>query len=60
MSRKSTNSNNIESIIVAVILMIGVIGAMKLFSESQKKLSDPSHSIEAPIPAYQVSAYSDE
>ncbi|MCB0555203.1 MAG: hypothetical protein KDD02_16775 [Phaeodactylibacter sp.] len=60
MARQTKSSNKIESIIIAVILLIGIIGAMNLFSGSQKKLSDPGHSLEAPQPVYQVSAYSVE
>ncbi len=58
MKHANKSSNKIESIIVAVLMLIGIIGAMNLFSGSQEKLSNPGHALEAQQPAYEVSVYS--
>ncbi|MCB0569569.1 MAG: hypothetical protein KDC66_07395 [Phaeodactylibacter sp.] len=56
MKHYTKSSNKIESVIIAVILLIGLIGAVNLFSGPQKKLANPRHSLEAPQPSYQVTA----
>jgi hypothetical protein len=60
MAQASKTPHKIESIIVFVILLIGLVGALSIFSGSREKLSDPGHTLEGPQPAYQVMQYTTE
>lgn len=50
-----SSKSKIETIVIALILIIGLGGALYLFSGSDESASSPSHSLENPAAVYQVS-----
>lgn len=53
------SKSKIETIVIALILIIGLGGALYLFSGSEKDAGSPSHSLENPAAVYQVSMKED-
>jgi hypothetical protein len=49
------NKSKIETIVIALILIIGLTGAFFLFSGNEGATASPGHSLENPSAVYQVS-----
>jgi flagellar basal body-associated protein FliL len=49
------NKSKIETIIIALILLIGLTGAFFMFSGNDEAAVSPGHSLENPSAVYQVS-----
>lgn len=47
------NKSNIETIIIALLLLVGIAGAFFLFSGSEDSLAEPGHSLENAGAVYQ-------
>lgn len=53
------NKSNIETIIIALLLVIGAAGAFLLFSGSEDNVSEPGHSLENGAAVYQQVSMND-
>jgi hypothetical protein len=60
MVQVNPSSRKIERVIVAIILIVGLTGALGVFTGSQEKLAEPGRSLEAPQPVYHIAPYSDQ
>jgi hypothetical protein len=60
MAQVNPSSLKIERVIVAIILIVGLTGALGVFAGSQEKLAAPGSSLEAPQPVYQIAPHSDQ
>ncbi|HKK80060.1 MAG TPA: hypothetical protein VJ933_10540 [Phaeodactylibacter sp.] len=49
------NKSNIETIIIALILIIGLTGAFFMYAGKEAAAVSPGHSLENPSAVYQVS-----
>jgi|AntRauTorckE5430_2_1112549.scaffolds.fasta_scaffold07139_3 flagellar basal body-associated protein FliL len=53
------NKSNIETIIIALLLVLGAAGALFLFSGSEDGMAEPSHSLENGAAVYQQVSMND-
>ncbi|NRA47938.1 MAG: hypothetical protein HRU12_02290 [Phaeodactylibacter sp.] len=53
------NKSNIETIIIALLLVIGSAGALMLFSGPRVDMSEPSHSLENGAAVYEQVSMND-
>lgn len=53
------NKSNIETIIIALLLVFGAVGAFLLFSGSEDTINEPGHSLENGAAVYQQVSMND-
>jgi hypothetical protein len=51
----SKSKSKIESIILALLLIIGLVGVFSVISDKEDVLSSPDHALEHPAESFQIS-----